>query len=186
MENKQKTTRIFKGKGFRVNAFPNEAEKKEAIRQFAGRIRHLQPEWKLVTQNENNALMIDKDKNVKTIMLAWGFLDGGPRLVETTADVNSIKFVRIEMLPPGIPRTRDAGEAIFNPYNKGNVWIFVDFVTKGFTNIDLHYDVLRMKKIPINIQNLEYLAAMAQKEIILIRSFFSDKIKSDDSTGPFY
>ena len=179
----EETTRLFKGKGFRVNAFPDEAAKGEARSRFNGRISQLQPEWTLVARNENNALMIDAAKNVKTIRLAWGLLDGGPRLVETTADDNYIKYVRIKMIPAGVPGVRDASEAILNPSNKGSVQIFVKFVAGGLIKNDLIYDVVMEKKIPINIENLERMVAKAQRELILIRSFFGDKIDQDETAG---
>jgi hypothetical protein len=182
----EETTRLFKGKGFRVNAFPDEAAKGEARSRFNERVSQLQPEWTLVTRNENNALMIDAAKNIKTICLAWGLLDGGPRLVETTVDDNYIKHVRIKMNPCGVPGVRNAADAILDSSNRGSVQINVKFVA-GFLSLkvknDLIYDVVSEKKIPINIENLERIVAKAQRELILIRSFFGDKIDQDETAG---
>ena len=176
-----KTTRIFKGRGFLINMFPDEAAKGEARSCFDERISTLQPEWTLVARNEINALMIDAAKNVKIIRLAWGGLDGGPRLIETTADDSCIEFVRIKMSPAHVSKVRDAGVAIFNPDNKELFLMCVAF--GGAFGGEMSYVVVR-EKIPINIKTLERMVAKAQRELIPIRSFCGKKIDQDETVGP--
>jgi len=179
------TTDLLKGKGFWKRRFLDETAKEEVRSRFNERISQLQSEWTLITSNENNALMIDEAKNVKSVTLYYGegLFGGGPCLGEATADDNYIKYVRIKMNPPHVSGVRDAGDAVTNPHNKRSVSIFVIFGAGGFKN-DLNYDVVNEKKIPINIENLERVVAKAQRELILIRSFFGDKIDQDETAGP--
>ena len=151
---KSETTRLFEGRGFRINAFPDEAAKEEARERLGQRIIQLGAEWKLVTRNEHNALMIDEYENVKVIHLRWGVLDGGPRLVEETTEDGYVKTVRINMIPALVPGVVNAADAITNPANKQDVWIYVKFGA-GLLRTALQYDVLREKKVPINENNLQ-------------------------------
>ena len=176
-----KITKLFKGRGLRAKAFPNEVEKQEVRQHLDERIAELQDRWSLITRNDENALLAEEKKKVKIINLGWGIFNGGPSIFEVTADLASIKKVRILMNPPHVSSVRDAGDTILNPSDKRSVSIYVKFYSEGNPLI---YDVVDEEKVPINTENLTSLVTKAGPQLAVIRAFFGGKIVLDETAGP--